>query len=66
MVRFVFGLPLKLKSTKDYLKPLEDAKTQDFQKLNMKDRYVFLKDKHWNFKKFKVDEEEVNFGKRRK
>ena len=33
MVRFVFGLPLKLKSTKDYLKPciLEDAKTQDFQ-----------------------------------
>ena len=24
------------------------------------------KDKHWNFKKFKVDEEEVNFGKRRK
>ena len=31
----------------------------------MKDRYV-LKDKHWNFKKFKVDDEEVNFGKRRK
>ena len=33
MVRFVFGLPLKLKSTKDYLKLciLEDAKTQDFQ-----------------------------------
>ena len=33
MVRFVFGLPLKLKSTKDYLKLciLEDAKTQYFQ-----------------------------------
>ena len=33
MVRFVFGLPLKLKSTKDYLKLciLEDAKAQDFQ-----------------------------------
>ena len=31
----------------------------------MKDRYV-LKDKHWNFKKFKVDDEEVEFWQKKK